>query len=339
MVLQRTNAVTEEPAKLQQGKPGRVSREHEAFPRHFGAESIRAGLEWLSAAHRDDHWTDCIALGGAADPWVTSCVVARLGELPDAYISYSLRQEIEKALDWLERARIPGSGWSGPSGSPDAFTTSWATLALRAYRRSVPRSALDLISRCRQSNGGFSPYPQEGAEDKTSGISSPEVTATVLRALGMSDSAAAGFLASQLEMELPAGAVDRIPRLYVCSEVLDCASDVVPWSLLNRVRQCIAPLGAETPYDQALVLRSLLRLRNQRAWAAAAALREMQLGDGSWPASTVLHPGSQPAIVNGGCLADTRTITTATAVSALVINESQPGLYFGSDLPRRLRDC
>lgn len=331
--------MTEEPAKLQQGKPGRAPREHESFPRHFGAESISAGLEWLAAARRDDHWRDCTALGEAAAPWVTSCVLARLGELPDGYISYSLRQQIEESLDWLERVRIVGSGWSGPSGSPDAFTTSWATLALRAHGRSVPRSALDLISRCRQANGGFSPYPLEGVEDKASGISSPEVTATVLRAVGMADSSATGFLASQLEMDLPTGAPDRTSRLYVCSEVMDCASGVAPWSLLNRVSRCIAPLGAENPYDQALVLRSLLRLRNQRAWAAAAALREMQLGDGSWPASTVLLPASQPAIVNGACLADTRTITTATAVSALVINESQPGLYFGSDLPRRMRDC
>jgi hypothetical protein len=336
LVVQRTNAVTEKPAKLQQAKPGRASREQEAFQPHFGAESIRAGLEWLSAARRGDHWTDCTALGGAADLWVTSCVLARLGELPDASISYSLRQDIEKSLDWLERARIAGSGWSGPSGSPDAFTTSWAILALRAHGRSVPRSSLDLISHCRLANGGFSPYPQQAADDNAAGTSSPEVTATVLRALGMPDSAATGFLASRLEMDLPTGASGGTTRLYVCSEVLDCASGVAPWSLLNRVSRSIAPLGADNPYDQALVLRSLLRLRNQRAWAVAAALREMQLGDGSWPACAVLLPVT---VGSAGCLSDTRTITTATAVSALVINESQPGLYFGSDLPRRLRDC
>jgi hypothetical protein len=35
---------------------------------------------------------------------------------------------------------------------------------------------------------------------------------------------------------------------------------------------------------------------------------------------------------------DQRVFTTATAVSALVMGESQPGLYFGSDVPFRRLD-
>lgn len=337
--FQRINPVSEQPAKLQREKEGPASREYEAVRPRFGAEAIKAGLEWLLTTNRDEHWTDCAAFGCTADPWVTSCVLARLGELPDAYISHSLRQQIGRSLDWLERARIAESGWCGPSGEPDAFTTSWAILALRAHRRSVPRSSLDFISRCRQTKGGFSAYPQESAGNQGDVTSSPEVTATVLRVVDMPDSAAAGFVASRLESELPAAALGRTSRLYVCSEVLDWESGLAPWSLLNRISRCIAPLGVEEPYEQALVLRSLLRLRNQKAWAVAAALRAMQCGDGSWPACAVLFPAGRPAVANGSCFGDTRTIATATAVSALAMNESQPGLYFGSDLPRRFRDC
>lgn len=331
--------MTEQPSKLQPGKPVRGSREREAVRRHFGAESIAAGLEWLSTARRNDHWTDCNLSGGAADLWVTASVLARLGEVPDPYVSYSLRQQIETSLDWLERARIAGSGWQGPSGQPDALTTSWAVLALREHGRSVPRSCLDLLSRCRQGNGGFSAYPQNTAADEVDAISSPEVTATVLRALSLPDSAATRFLASQLETEPTPGAAGRTSRLYICCEVLDCEDGVAPWSLLNRISRSIAPLGVEKAYDQALVLRGLLRLRNQRAWAVAAALRAMQVGDGSWPASAVLFPANEAAGATGACFAVSPVITTVTAVSALVMNESQPGLYFGSDLPSRLRDC
>lgn len=337
MGFQRTNAVTEPPAKLDRGRRDSVSPAHET--QGLRAESITAGLEWLLAARRDDHWTDFSTLNGTADLWVTAYVLARLGEVPERYISYSLRQQIGKSLDCLERARIAGSGWRGPSGMPDAFVTSWAIIALRSHRRSVPQSSMDMILRCRQANGGFSAYPQDTPGDTSHNVSSPEITATALRAIRTPDSAGTEFLASHLQNDLPPGALGRTSRLYICSELLDCENVVPPWSLLNRISRWITPLGVEKPHDQALLLRSLLRLRNQRAWALAAALREMQLGDGSWPACAVLVPSAQVSATANTCFADRRTMTTAAAVSALVINESQPGLYFGSDLPRRLGDC
>jgi len=75
--------------------------------------------------------------------------------------------------------------------------------------------------------------------------------------------------------------------------------------------------------DRALLLRCLLRLGMQRAWTLAAILRTMQTEEGSWSE----HDGQ-------------KIIATVTAVSALVLGESQPGLYFGSDLPlpRRLHN-
>jgi hypothetical protein len=87
-------------------------------------------------------------------------------------------------------------------------------------------------------------------------------------------------------------------------------------ALLNQVRQLVAGFGNESALDRALLLRCMLHLRMQRAWSLAAGLRAMQMEDGSWWE----HDGQ-------------KIIATVAAVSALVLGESQPGLYFGSDLP------
>jgi hypothetical protein len=331
--------VANQPAKLDKQVPVSASSRQDSSRNHFGAESIKAGLQWLSAAHQQDHWTDFSVFHGAGEVWLTACVLARLGELPEDYINHSLRQQIERSLDWLDHARVAGQGWSGDSSvAPDAFTTAWAIIALRSHRRSFPRSCLDLILRCRRANGGFSAFPQGTAGDGPYNVSSAEVTVTALRALSMCDSAAEGYLASHLRSDVPAGGAAKVARLYVCSEILEWENGLGSRPFLNRISQSIAPMAVETPYEQALLLRSLLRLRNQRAWTVAATLREMQLVDGSWPAGPVSGPLSQSGTPG---TADIRTLNTVTAVSALVMSESQPGLYFGSDLPlpRRFRDC
>jgi len=332
--------VTDLPARLDNNA---TSHNEASSRRNFNGEAISAGLHWLSAAQRHDHWTDPNILDGASDICVTACVLARLGEAPAGFISYSLRQQIERSLDWLERARVAGQGWSGTSsGEPDSFTTSWAMLALRSHGRSVPRTSLDLLLRCRQPNGGFSAYPQGACVDRTYNASSPEITVTALRALSMCDSVAEAFLASQLRGETAGNACGRAARLYICSEVLDWESGLGSWPLLDRISQCIAASAIQNSYEQALVLRSLLRLRNQKAWAAGAALREAQLDDGSWPAVAVSGPLMySSADVSAGRFAGLSIMATVTAISALVLSEWQPGLYFGSDLPlpRRFRNC
>jgi hypothetical protein len=343
LVSEKSNSVTDQPARLEKQFTASASLGQKSPQRHFAAESTSAGLQWLSAAHEHDHWTEPGMLDNGFDVWATACVLARLGELPAACISHSLRQQIECSLNWLEHARVAGQGWSGnSSASPDAFTTSWAIIALRSHRRAVPRSSLDLLLRCRQANGGFSPYPQGAPADGPYNVSSPEITVTALRALSMCDSAAEAFVSSHLRGDVSLAGMARTARLYLCSEVLEWESGLGTRSFLSKISQSVAPLGVERAYEQALVLRSLLRLRNQRAWAVGAALRETQLADGSWPAGPVhglLGQSAQTPV--SLCCADFRTITTVTAVSALVMSESQPGLYFGSDLPlpRRYPQC
>lgn len=312
----------------------------EACGRRSIKETISAGMEWIASAGHNGRWSDLTTQGGNADTWVTANVLARMGEFPQEYLSLDLRQQVQRSLDWLEQARVKGSGWAGLGTSePDAFTTAWAILALRAHHRSVPRSALDLVLSCRQPNGGFSAYAQGSPLDGSLNPSSPEITVTALRSLSITDSAAEEFLLSRLRPNPQTALAGRASRLYVSAEILDWESGLAPWPLLNLVSQFTVQFDLEKPYEQALLLRTLLRLRNSRAWLAAAALRDMQLSDGSWPGCGVPFPSVQASTaVNPVAFCDTRVISSVTALSALVMSESQPGLYFGSDLPRKLRD-
>lgn len=334
--------MTEHPASLDSKIPDPVSPPNcHICERHSIAESIAAALEWLSTAYVNDHWTDLAMPSGAADVWVTACVLARLGDLPLACIGHRLQQDIEKALDWLERVRVPGSGWCGPhSGDPDAFTTSWAILALRSHHRSVPAPSLEMVLRCRQANGGFSAYARNTRFDGPYNVIRPEITITAMRALRIRDSAAEAFVISCLGNDSAAQG-SMASCLYVCSEALDRSESLVPsWPLLKQISQWIAACSVEQPYELALLLRALLRLRDQRAWEVAVALCAMQLAEGSWHASAALGPSSQILrTVSPAGFAHSKTIATTTALSALAMSKSQPGLYFGSDLPRRLRDC
>jgi len=331
--------VTDEPAGLDKKVTNPIPLA-EANLRRPIKETISGGMEWIAGAGHNGRWTDLTSQGGNADTWVTANVLARLGEFPQEYLSHALCEQIQRSLDWLEQARTKGSGWAGLGTSePDAFTTSWAILALRAHDRSVPRSALDLVLSCRQPNGGFSAYAQGSPMDGPLNPSSPEITVTALRSLSISDSAAEDFLLSRLRTNLQTAPAGRVSRLYVSAEILDWESGLAPWPLLNLVSQFTVQFDLEKPYEQALLLRTLLRLRNSRAWLAAAALRDMQLSDGSWPACGVPFPSAKPSTaINPLAFCDTRVITSMAALSALVMSESQPGLYFGSDLPRRLRN-
>jgi hypothetical protein len=220
-----------------------------------------------------------------------------------------------QSLEWLEEARTQDGGW-GCAGADDAETTSWALIALRRNRRAAPTSALELLRRCRRRDGGFAARPISGPSD-------PEATVLAIQALRWLDPAAENFLFSCLQSD---GC--RLPSpLGVCLPILEWQKGLAPLSLLNQACQLVARFAAETVLEQALLLHCLVRLRLNRAWTQAASLRAAQLDDGSWPG-----PSMAPLNCDGKNI-----IPTVTAVSALVLSESQPGLYFGSDSPRPRR--
>jgi hypothetical protein len=298
----------------------------DAVPRRSGIDSIIAGLNWLAGTHREGRWLDSNFRSGEPDLWVTASTLARLGELPPEYITRALREQIEISLDRLEQTATAGSGWSYcDSDEADALTTAWAVLALRSHRRAVSRDAIEFLLRCREPNGGFTVHPQNAELDGRGASVTAEITVTALRALSMCDRTAGDFLTSHLRNDLSSTPAAKSSRFYVCSEILDWESGLAPWPLLNLVSQSAIQFDLGRPYEQALLLRILLRLRNQRAWLAADSLRRMQLPDGSWPSSTVPAPGRDSTALDELCLGVGEVLSTITAISALVIDESRPG--------------
>jgi hypothetical protein len=285
-------------------------------------------MKWLTRIHRTGHSNGSTLGSRDSDLSVTACILARLGELPAEYLPQDFQEHIKISLDYLEQRAIAGSGWSRcQSGEADAFTTAWAILALRCHRRAVPRAAIEFLLRCREPNGGFTAHPHCAATNgnRNGNAPSAEITVTALRALSMCDRAGGDFLTSHLRSDFSSMSAAKSSRFYVCSEILDWESGLAPWPLLHLVSQSGIQYDLGRPYEQALLLRILFRLRNQRAWLAAASLRQMQLPDGSWPSSTKAPAEQDSAILDEPLFAHGELLPTITAISALAIHESRPG--------------
>lgn len=317
----------------------RVVPKGSGSPRHSNAEAIAEGLQFIFGLERDHHWTELTGNGQDPGVWVTAYVVARLGDAPASFFSTAQYQQVERALEWLQQARANEDGW-GCSGNAeaDADSTAWAMVAMQHYARPVPHSVTNWLLNCRRADGGFALHP-EGCKKDCCQTSNPEVTAVAAKALGEVDSNVEQYLAAHLQKPGSGEPAMLEGHALVCSEILDCETALAPWSQLNRVCR-LASLGTpRNSFTTALLLRSLLRLRMRRALHVADNLRALQHADGSWPGSpmsefalaSVRSAGGQPPADRSGLLA------TATAVSALVIAESQSGLYDGSYLPRPRR--
>ena len=274
------------------------------------AEAIGAGLDYLLSEHRNGHWS--ADPGAGPDLLVTACVLARLKDVLPFHSSHRLRVKISESLDWLLEAQTPGGGWAGRSGKDEAGPTAWAILALGKNGRVAPESALIWLRRCRRRDGGFGSCPDAHS-------SSLEITALSAQALGHVDDVVASFLRVRLESEAEAVA----EQLAACAAILDCERSPAWLSLVDQACQALARVPADGAANQALLLRCLLRLRLTRAWVLADNLRNTQRAEGSW------HGTNENDVV-----------ATANVVSALALFDSQPGLYFGSDLPlpRRWRE-
>jgi hypothetical protein len=275
--------------------------------RPANSDVLAAGFDYI--ASRLDNGK-CSALQGShSDSFNLACVLAFLGDVPLSFLGRRLRQRIEQSLDWLLQAQAPSGGWRGSSGEEEAGPTAWTILALKKNGRNVPWAALDRLWRCRARDGGFA---KRAGETHSTLVE----TAVAVQALGSIDVDAERFLYAHLQ----SGAADQAHHLEASAAILDCDKSAVPFPLLNLACQVTADVHAATARDRALLLRCLLRLRLTRAWILAEELRAMQLADGSWQGS-------------GG----NDVIATAAALAALALFEAQPGLYFGSDLPRPRR--
>jgi A-macroglobulin TED domain len=308
------------------------------MPQSASSDAIAAGLEFLFSRRRQKSWSMFAPAIQESASWVTAYVLTRLGEISAEYISYSQRQQIEESLDWLTEARTTEGGWGfGATGSPDdADSTAWAVTALRQHGRAVPNEALELIRRSRGSDGGFAVNPSAATSQNPLATSAPDVTAIAARALDSINTAASEFLASHLRTDVPGTPCRLASRFFVSSTLLDWEPGMAPWFVVNTVRRMTTQYSAESAWEQALLLRCLMRLRMQSGWALLADLRRMQQPDGSWPGSVLLAPLSSLSAHQPEAYVDEQGIlATATALSALAMGDLQPGLYFGSDLPFR----
>ncbi|HET7870882.1 MAG TPA: prenyltransferase/squalene oxidase repeat-containing protein [Terriglobales bacterium] len=332
--------MTEHQSKPEPRGPKIVYRQAVAS-RRSTQESITVGLEYIFASREEGHWKDFSTLGEGQEVWVTACCLTRLAEVPASYISGDFRLRMEESLDWLMQARRNELWSAGEELEADADTTAWAVVALQRHGRKVPADALEFIRRCQRPNGGFAAYPESSDVDAIYKLSAPDTTVMALKALGTPNAAAEEFLASRLQTDTPGSWYRLASRFQLWSEMLDMEEGLVSWFLLNRVSQSTAQDGAENAFEKSLLLRCLFRLRMQRAWAEAAALRNLQLLDGSWPGSAKIGPAMPGALTRQKAhtpiIDDKRILTTVSAVSALVMGESQPGLYFGSDRPHPRR--
>jgi len=321
--------------------------------------AIRSGLDSIfalnKASHNEAYWGNESTLESAG---TTASILVRLADVPATLLSHSRQQAIQNSLDWLSQAQCHGCWQSDDlqnddlqnddlqnddlqKNAPrnddlqnvyrksDCLTTALAVIALRAHGRNVPSGALEFLAACRAGDGSFAASPDQPAESDV--VKALAVTATASRALEKINPITETFLVNGLGSALPVPGTCNASRFYVCSEILDWPAGQASMALLSKVSQLTIDAGKDTALAEALLLRSLLRLRISRSWAVAARLREMQARDGSWVQSFSSTSADLPGVPAPAHAS--QAVVSATAVSALVMADSQPGLYFGSDLP------
>ena len=286
---------------------------------------IHSGLDHLFSLHRNGDWG---AHSGSETTWTTAYVLARLAELPGKLLSHSRLQDIKNSLDWL--LQVQDNGMWRESNEPDCLTTALAVITLRAYGRNIPMGALSFLDACRTEDGSFASFP--GKERATDRCTALAITATACKALEWVHPQTEEFLSRWMRCALPIQGEPSLAGPYVCSEILDWPSGLASMAVLNKASQLTCQVDPDNAYGQALLLRSLLELRISRSWAVAARLREMQTQDGSWGQTRRPDKRQFDAATALTCSAN-EAVTSVTVISALVMAESQPGLYFGSDLP------
>ncbi len=311
--------------------------------------AIRSGLDSIfalnKASHNEAYWGNESTLESAG---TTASILVRLADVPATLLSHSRQQAIQNSLDWLSQAQCHGCWQSDDLQNDDlqknalrnddlqnvyrksdCLTTALAVIALRAHGRNVPSGALEFLAACRAGDGSFAASPDQPAESDV--VKALAVTATASRALEKINPITETFLVKGLGSALPVPGTCNASRFYVCSEILDWPAGQASMALLSKVSQLTIDAGKDTALAEALLLRSLLRLRISRSWAVAARLREMQARDGSWVQSFSSTSADLPGVPAPAHAS--QAVVSATAVSALVMADSQPGLYFGSDLP------
>ncbi|HYX54215.1 MAG TPA: hypothetical protein VE783_12240 [Candidatus Limnocylindrales bacterium] len=254
--------------------------------------------------------------------------LSRINEIPGSLLSGELQVRTHELLDCLSEIGRMDGGW-GREASPDwsdCLATCWVITALEGSGSPVPDESYAFVRACQRWDGSFaaSPATKQHRADSETALATTVTAVRVLREISPKTE-------EYLLQALPNAECLAIAS-YICAEVLDWPAGLASWQLLNNVSRFTGELSPHSPAQLSTLLRCLVRLRLQRSWPVAAQLRAQQQPNGSWTGPTAcLGPVSQhaePSIL-------TAALSSASAISSLLIADAQPGLYFGSDVPAR----
>lgn len=287
------------------------------------------GLDALIRMQVSTHWQDFALPVGTSDAWVTAYTLAATSAAGREHGAFAVAAAA--ALDWLEEARTPGTGWGYNAHVPnDADSTAWAIIALRAWGRRPPPEATDFLTSCCEAAGGFSTYPREATPKPGWSAVAADVTAVAARALRIGLSHHFWQLTDTVTaLGLPASYWWTSP-LYATAMALECRL-VAP--VPEVVRRAVAASTASGSFERALLLRSRARLSLPTTALARALVAEQQ-PDGRWPSAAglrlshndVVHPWS--VVDSGAVYRDERGVfTTATVLCALTSTSAAASRY------------
>lgn len=125
---------------------GYSHRSKDTYDRICFGDVVRKGLQWILSRQDLD---GCLADTRTDKSMYNHAICAMaLAEAYELTGSFLIKDQAQKAIDYLVSAQNPGKAWrySHRSGDNDTSVTGWAMMALLAARRSglkFPKSALD----------------------------------------------------------------------------------------------------------------------------------------------------------------------------------------------------
>src|SRR5579872_906102 len=252
--------------------------------------AIQAALHFLMCARQDDHWSDFNFPVGTSDVWVTAYTLARLGGVPSGVLDSGSQEKIGHSLEWLSRMQSCNGGWAYNRTVPeDADSTAWAIIALRRHALAIPRTAMEFLRGCRDSQGWFGTYRRDESTAPWC-HRAPDVTAAAMAALQepWNHSAEARFLTMRRQDGQVASYWWTSPY-YTPSILLEFYSGVFSPEFAAACLPSTDDDESGSPFDLALLALGLSRVDRQRMQQIADALCDQQRCDGSWAPSAILR--------------------------------------------------
>ncbi|MGE0360910.1 MAG: hypothetical protein AB7H93_06080 [Vicinamibacterales bacterium] len=300
------------------------------------AAVIAGALAYLARTQdADGAWSDWTLPPGPSRTWTTAYVGWRLSALRPASLP---APDLDRAAVWLRAAVCADGGWGyAPATGPDADTTALATAFLRRRGIASPHGVARLLAH-HQLDGGFATYTRAWNHGAWTN-SHLEVTATAVLALSGEPGVPPEALQSARRFLRQGRGPDGLwpsywwtTPLYATEVALACLEPDAP-DLRRRTIGAVVDCHTTSGFASALQILCLMHLgADDLVRSRCAALRGLQLPDGSFPSAPVLrlthrhvvHPWS--AADAGPTFADeARTFSTATAVAALAATTSGRG--------------